>query len=491
MERRAEFLEAAKKSTKDRAMIREMCRRDVCFFIDYFCYTYDPRRDGQTTIPMVLFPKQKEYLIWIANRRHKREHGIVEKSRDMGLSWLNMQYGVWGWLFEDGVKFTYGSRKRDYVDQRGNMDSLFEKARFTISRLPDWMIPKHIDKQLVLLNKDNGALITGEASSEAGRGGRSSAYFLDEAAFVESAEKVDSAISQNTETVISGSTPNGVANLFYRKRFSGKYPVFTFNYTDHPAKDEAWLEEQKAKLEEVVVAREILIDYFASRERVLFPHKWMEAAIDFYAPGGGKRVAGLDVADEGGYSNCFAFRQNNELRFVESWKLGTTTETAQRARNLCEEHKIESLQYDSNGVGAGVRGELKQLGQKRALRFRTIPINFGCRASDREYARFDGRKGFEVFDNIKAELFWLLRLRFERTFEVCQGIGDHSIDETISIPNDPEILAQLGCLQFDFTTGGLITVTSKKQLRKDGIKSPDKADAIAYAFAENEVTIWW
>jgi Pyruvate/2-oxoacid:ferredoxin oxidoreductase delta subunit len=88
--------------------------------------------------------------------------------------------------------------------------------------------------------RQTGASITGEGGDNIGRGGRSSVYFVDEAAFVERPALVDRALSQTTRVRDRRETPNGPGNGFAEKRFSGRLPVFTFHWRDDPRKDEAW-----------------------------------------------------------------------------------------------------------------------------------------------------------------------------------------------------------------------------------------------------------
>ena len=62
------------------------------FIIDWGM-TFDPRNSAKglpNTLPFLLFPKQEELAHWILDRWKNGEPGLIEKSRDMGISWLVM-----------------------------------------------------------------------------------------------------------------------------------------------------------------------------------------------------------------------------------------------------------------------------------------------------------------------------------------------------------------------------------------------------------------
>ena len=109
-----------------------------------------------------------------------------------------------------------------------------------------------------------GTIIKGEAGDNIGRGGRSSIYFKDESAFYERPDKIEAALSQNSDVKIDVSTPNGTGNPFYRKRHGGQIPVFTFHWRQDPRKDQAWYDNQKRILDPVILAQEVDIDYTSS-----------------------------------------------------------------------------------------------------------------------------------------------------------------------------------------------------------------------------------
>ena len=94
-------------------------------------WTYDPRREP-AYIPMIPWGKQCEYLEWLLARLEWREDGLVEKSRDAGVTWLNCAFAVWMWLYRAGCKVGIGSRKQQLVDEIGNPDSIFGKLRILI-----------------------------------------------------------------------------------------------------------------------------------------------------------------------------------------------------------------------------------------------------------------------------------------------------------------------------------------------------------------------
>ena len=60
-------------------------------FISDWGVTYDPRNAGRnlpTTMPFVLFPRQDDFVDFLLDCLNAGENGLVEKSRDMGATWL-------------------------------------------------------------------------------------------------------------------------------------------------------------------------------------------------------------------------------------------------------------------------------------------------------------------------------------------------------------------------------------------------------------------
>src|SRR5690348_9813698 len=195
-------------------------------FIHDWGMTFDPRNAEvglPTTVPFLLFPKQREFIDFVRRKWLAREDWLAEKSRDMGVSWLCVAFAVWMWTFHRGTVVGFGSRKEEYVDDLSDPKSLFWKVRAFIRLLPVEFRPRGFDEKkhapfMSIVNPENGAAIVGEAGDNIGRGNRTSIYFKDESAFYERPESIDAALSQTSNCKGDVSTPNGAGNPFYKKR---------------------------------------------------------------------------------------------------------------------------------------------------------------------------------------------------------------------------------------------------------------------------------
>lgn len=460
-------------------------------FIDDWAITYDPRIDPPM-LPFNMFPRQRELLVWTAERDAKREDGIVEKSRDMGCTWLFVCYAVHSFLYRPGCKISFGSRKESLVDEIGNPDSILEKARILLKALPRPLLPDTLRFQrdmgfLKLVNRENGATITGEAGNNIGRGGRSTIYIVDEAAFLERPDRVEAALSQNSDCKIYLSTANGPGNPFFRKRHSGRYPVFTFHWTQDPRKDREWAKAQRDKLEPWVYASEVEIDYHAALSDVAIPGHWVRAAQEIrnylWIEPGSVGVGGLDVGVSGGAKCVFVPRFGPVVLAPLMWEGVDTTTTAMRAIEIARQRKLKRLNYDSIGVGAGVSAGLRNVED-----IGVFPVNVGDRPTNATWP--DGRRSREKFGNLKSELWWRMRDRFEKTHSTLLSLrGDgkakcYPCEDLIALPpGQYPLLTELSAVRAFHNQQGKIVIESKEQLHRRGVASPDHADALALSFA--------
>jgi hypothetical protein len=114
-----------------------------------------------------------------------------------------------------------------------------------------------------------------------------------------------------------------------------------------------------------------------------------------------------------------------------------------------------------------------------------IPIPFrlnglhGNGSASEEIISGEGRSGRQKYANKRAERWFALRKRFERTYEHRTGIRQYPLTQLISIPNNSELKSQLS--QPKIKEGNRLGVESKQMMKTRGIPSPDDADAVVYA----------
>lgn len=494
---RAERLARIRKSPDQLPALLAHYKHNPAQMIIDWGMTFDPRnaeRNLPPMIPFILFPKQVEWIDWCMDKWKTQRPGPTVKSRDMGLSWLTMALAGVLCITHDDLVIGFGSRKEEYVDKIGSPKSLFHKGRMFVSLLPPefrgGFDQASTAPHMRLMFPATGSTIVGEAGDGIGRGDRASIYFVDEAAFLERPQLVEASLSQTTNCRIDISTPNGLANPFADKVRSGRFDAFRFHWRDDPRKDDAWYARQRENLDPVTVAQEIDIDFAASVDGVLIPSAWVQAAIDSHVKLGidpqGEKITALDVADRGKDSNAHALRDGVLLKDVREWH-GTATEdiygTTQRAIDNCDEWKCHKMRFDSDGLGAGVRGDARVINEMRKIKVDAEAYHGSGEVVGKEDEFIEGRTNGDFFENYKAQCWWDVRDRFKLTYEAVTMGKDYAPDRIISISSE--------CENLDKLTGELSQPTYKKSGRgkiiinkaPDGSKSPNLADSVVIAFA--------
>lgn len=461
-------------------------------FINHHLWTLDPRKEKNRKMPFILFPRQEDYIWWLYDCYMSRKNGVVMKSRDMGASWLNCAFAVSVFLFCPDSSVTMGSRKEMQVDRLGDLDSLMEKCRYLLRTMPWWLLPAGFDEAkhmgyLKITNPENGSMIKGEAGDNIGRGGRSSLFILDEAAFIERPMVVEAAISQNSDCIIYTSTPKGSHDWFYKKWDRGEINKFRFRWQEDPRKNQAWYDKQKRELDPVILATEIDADMTISFENVCIAGNHIQAAVDLKIEGIGKIIAGFDVADEGRDKHSLYIRQGGAYVYMEEWQLGDVSQATQKAFQICERYKVDVINYDAIGVGAGAKAEFNKLKARAKETGGYAPQINGIHIGTRDLKGFyaEGKKNRDMFYNLKSQWWWALREKFHKTYDYVQNGNIGNTDDLISIPYDMDLLDQLAQQQYEFKDTGLIIMKPKKDLYA---KSPNKADALVLSFCSTGYT---
>lgn len=167
-------------------------------------------------------------------------------------------------------------------------------------------------------------------------------------------------------------------------------------------------------------------------------------------------VLSVDVARFGDDASVIAFRRGRDAQSVpaQSFRGMDTMALAARVAALIAERQPDAVFVDETGVGGGVVDRLRQLGHD------VIGVNFGAGANSDP----DG----ERYANHRAE---------------CWGRMRQWLKSGGSIENDPDLRQDLEGVEYGYDLQGRILLEKKELMKKRGLASPDRGDALALSFA--------
>jgi len=481
-------------------LLKNHYKHNIAQFIDDWGVTFDPRnieRGLPALVPFLLFDRQREWIDEFLGAWSDGVPFITMKSRDMGLSWLSIGVACSVCLFNDGVVAGFGSRKKEYVDRIGHPKALLYKARMFLRYIPPefrcgFDERKHAPEMRITI-PGTGSCITGECGDEIGRGDRTAFYFVDESAHLERPHIAEASLSATTNCRADISTPNGSDNPFAEKILAGKIRQFIFHWRDDPRKDEAWYDKQLDELDPVTVAQEIDLDFNASKEGIIIPSAWVQAAIDAHEKLGieptGAREGAFDVADQGRDKNAFAGRHGILLDHIESWSGSKDTsdifDSVERCFLIADTHDYPLFHYDGDGLGAGVRGDARVINERREDAGQRIIEVVQFRGSgeivDPDDEMVPGRSNKDFFTNWKEQSWWSLRLRFRDTFRAVNG-AEYDPENIISLSSKLTELRRL-CTELSQPTYTLRNGKILVDKQPEGSLSPNLADSAMMLYA--------
>ena len=182
-------------------------------------------------------------------------------------------------------------------------------------------------------------------------------------------------------------------------------------------------------------------------------------------PEGAVACIGVDVARFGEDETAICIRRGHHVPPLDCRRGQDTQETAGRvlahARRLLEEGAGRVVVcVDDTGVGGGVtdalRGSIAELGLKGIT---VRACNFGGSGDGKHYD--------------DAATWWWAEVR-------------DALKEGLALPRDEDLAGQLASRKFAVTRRGTIRLESKAEMKRRGLPSPDRADALALTFAARE-----
>lgn len=291
-------------------------------------------------------------------------------------------------------------------------------------------------------------------------------YILDESKAIMPAiwDAVEGAFSTGDCYALAISTPGARSGRFYE--IHRRAPGFEDWRTRHIKLEEAmaagrvsqeWVEARKRQWGEdsPVFQARVLGEFPEQSEDALFSLAWIEAARERELSLDAQPRAGLDVARFGSDDSALVVRQGPCVLSIEIWQGHDTMMTTGRVKA-----QAIPVNVDIIGVGSGVYDRLREQ-------------NHPCTAVNVSAAATDG----EHFANLRAEIYWHLRERFQK--------GE--IDLTrLSRTHYDRLSGELTAMKFKYTSTGKIILESKDEMKKRLGYSPDLADALALAFLERQ-----
>ncbi len=166
---------------------------------------------------------------------------------------------------------------------------------------------------------------------------------------------------------------------------------------------------------------------------------------------------GVDVG-AGGDKSVILHRRGGLVERLTTHTTPNTMELTGWASADIDEYEASAVFVDVIGLGNGVYNRLKELGHSRVY---PVDVRSTARNNDR-------------FHRLRDEIWWTLREQFEKG--------------TISIPNDDELICELTTIKYEPESNGKVKVEGKKEMKRRGLESPDKADALCLTYYLPEST---
>jgi phage terminase large subunit len=193
-------------------------------------------------------------------------------------------------------------------------------------------------------------------------------------------------------------------------------------------------------------------------EDALLSLAWLEAASKREPlDDGSELTAGIDVAGPGEDETAIVIACGPSIIAQRAWP-DQDPRGAALAFLAPYRDRLSEVNVDSAGIGYGFAHHLQDHG------YRVEFVNVG-----------EATKRPELYFLLKGELYWGLRQRFQ--------------DGDVAGLTDRLTISQLATLRYNHNARGQIVIESKEEMRKRGVKSPDRAEALMLAFANRTPAI--
>ncbi|MCH9712888.1 MAG: phage terminase large subunit [Proteobacteria bacterium] len=286
----------------------------------------------------------------------------------------------------------------------------------------------------------------------------------------------------------------------------GTVMIVQMNYTDMPKSwfEASGLEQERLDdyehLSRAAYDHKWLGAYIDEVENSIIKPEWFDAAIDahklerlkkVFEPHGAK-IASHDPSDSGNDSKGFALRYGSIIQTVQEKTKGEIDEGCDWATGLALKYGADWFIWDGDGMGAGLKRQvsINLDGTKtQYTMFRGSLSGKGQDNAERVYqAEYGSRKSnpktyMETFKNNRAQYYIKLADRFYNTYR-CVVRGEY-VDPSEMISLDSDGIENIELLRSECcrvprveNSNGLEQIMNKKEMKSNGIESPNLSDSI-------------
>lgn len=278
---------------------------------------------------------------------------------------------------------------------------------------------------------------------------------------------VGSMSGDNACMILTGN-PTRLTGLFYRTHHDlrGEWKTHHWSSIKSPRVDKRFIKQilDTYGEESNQYRVRVLGDFPLSEDETLIRRKTVEDAVqrDYEVDPEVKRYWGLDPARFGADVTALVERQGGSINWIKQKSGADTMNVAGWVKFLYDELPMEErprvILVDSIGVGAGIVDRLREL---------KLPV----RGVDVSMSSLVTSSGSRLRDQLWLDMkAWL---------ESGQA----------KLPDDRGLVEELVSVQYSFMSNGKLKMESKQEMKRRGVRSPNKADAVALTFAEDPATL--
>lgn len=217
-----------------------------------------------------------------------------------------------------------------------------------------------------------------------------------------------------------------------------------------------WVEERRNEWGEGSIFWDALVlgEFPQVGDDNLVNMNWVKQAISNEQPLIGTRAVGVDPARYGHAETAMYAVDGCKVLEGRFFHGQDTMKTVGHARLLKADSGAKRIAVDVIGIGAGIVDRLAEAGED------VVGINVGMKSNDPER-----------FQCLRDEVLWNLREHFRN--------GNMGLPELVA--KDMVLINQICSIKFKIQSSKKIKVESKEEMKKRGLPSPDRLDALALA----------